>query len=46
MKPRVLEAPAAGNLSAVLKASGVGRTEIDVPDAGILRDVDVRGDLS
>jgi molybdenum cofactor cytidylyltransferase len=46
MKSRALEAPPTGNLSAVLKASGAGRTEIDVSDAGILRDVDVRGDLS
>jgi molybdenum cofactor cytidylyltransferase len=45
MKPRLLAAPATDNLSAVLKSSRVGRTEIDVADAGILRDVDVRGDL-
>src|SRR5262245_23434528 len=45
LKPRVLEAPPTDNLSAVLKRSGIGRTEFDVADAGILRDVDVRGDL-
>ena len=46
LRPFVLRAPATGNLSDVLKASGVTRLEIDVEDAGILRDVDVTGDLS
>src|SRR5580765_1645152 len=31
LKPKVLEVPATSNLSAVLKASGISRTEIDVP---------------
>jgi molybdenum cofactor cytidylyltransferase len=46
LRPFVLRAVATGNLSEVLKASGVGRVEIDVDDHGILRDVDVQGDLS
>jgi len=46
LRPFVLRAAATGNLSDVLKASGVSRAEIDVDDPGILRDVDVQGDLS
>ncbi len=46
LKSHVVQAPATTKLSEVLKASGVPRIEIDVQDPGILRDVDVKGDLS
>jgi len=46
VRPAVLQAQPTGNLNEVLKALAIVRHEIDVDDPGILRDVDVRGDLS
>jgi molybdenum cofactor cytidylyltransferase len=39
-------APPAGDLSSILKSGVADRLEIDVADPGILRDVDVPGDLA
>jgi len=41
----ILKADARSTLSDLLRATGVERTYLDVADAGILRDVDVVGDL-
>ncbi len=41
----ILKADAQSNLSTLLTSLGVERVYVDVDDPGILRDVDVRGDL-
>jgi molybdenum cofactor cytidylyltransferase len=45
LRPVILEAAATSTLSDVLKGSAVSRVELDVADAGILRDVDHVADL-
>jgi molybdenum cofactor cytidylyltransferase len=42
----ILQADATGTLSQLLKAVAIDRLELDVEDAGVVRDVDVVGDLS
>lgn len=47
LKPVILDAEAATTtLSTLIAAHGAGRVEVDVTDAGVRRDVDVRGDLA
>jgi molybdenum cofactor cytidylyltransferase len=46
VRAAVLEASPLRTLGEVLRGSSIERHEIDVADPGILRDVDVRGDLS
>lgn len=41
----ILKAAARSNLSALLTALGIEREYVDVNDPGVVRDVDVRGDL-
>ena len=45
MRDEILRAPASSALAALLKTHVGEQLEIDVTDAGIRRDVDVRGDL-
>lgn len=46
VREAILAADAADNLSRVLKTMALERLELDVPDAGVVRDVDTVGDLS
>ena len=46
LRAEILAAPATDTLSRLLKAADVERLEMDVEDAGVVRDVDVVGDLS
>jgi molybdenum cofactor cytidylyltransferase len=46
LRADILGAPATDNLSRLLKAAAPDRLELDVEDAGVVRDVDVVGDLS
>ena len=45
LRAAILAAPPTATLSQVLAAAGLDRLELDVEDAGVVRDVDVVGDL-
>lgn len=45
LRAEILHAPATSTLSKVLEPEGANRIDLDVEDAGILRDVDEAGDL-
>jgi molybdenum cofactor cytidylyltransferase len=46
LRSEILAAAATDNLSRLLKTVGVDRCDLDVEDAGVVRDVDVVGDLA
>jgi molybdenum cofactor cytidylyltransferase len=45
LRQAILAAPTSSNLGDVLKAPGLTRRDVEVDDAGVLRDVDVERDL-
>ena len=45
LRAAILASDQASNLADVLRLSGTGRIELDVEDAGVVRDVDVPADL-
>jgi hypothetical protein len=43
---RLLEPPAGSNLKTAMASAAIELTTIEVADSGVVRDVDVRGDLA